>query len=466
MADGARQALGMLGSQVACLVLSAFTSAVIARSLEPEGRGVYYMAVTVATTATALGHLSVEQAQSTLWTDAERRAGLAGNSVPLALVLGTLGGLVTTACVAAIGPETLHLSGILIVVAACIGVPLGVGVIYANNIVLLLGRPHVANLAALARSVLQCGTLLVLAATSGLSPMSVVLVWVATEGVSLLVFMAVGGAGARRPDVGLLRSTVVTGMRYHLGPASVFLLLHADVFLLGIFTDAREVGIYTLAATLTVYSRLLPDVLSQVVLNRQFQRSAAESADVTVRTTRLSVLLSLISALLLAACAPVMVPTVFGKAYVDAVPLVVLLAPGALALGASRPPSAYLLRLRRARLVVVPAVTALAGSIALSLVLMPVLGAVGCAVASSVSYLMLAVTQMCLFAKVTGTRAMAMLPTYADMTALLAALRRTVPGEQPRSAPSPLALRSGARAALRSITRTMARRGSYRNAKS
>ena len=78
MADTARQVLGILGSRAACLVLSVLTSAVIARSLEPEGRGVYYMAVTVATTATMLGHLSGEQAQSALWTDAGAPRGARG----------------------------------------------------------------------------------------------------------------------------------------------------------------------------------------------------------------------------------------------------------------------------------------------------------------------------------------------------------------------------------------------------
>ncbi|GAA2629366.1 hypothetical protein GCM10010307_20100 [Streptomyces vastus] len=427
----------MVGSQAACLVLAALASVVIARSLQPVGRGVYSTAVTVATTSIIVGHLSVEQAQSALWTDPERRKSLAGNSVPLGLVLGTLSGLAGTACVAALGADVLHLPGLSIVAVACLGVPLGVAVNYANNVVLLRGRSHVVNRALLARSLIQCVMLLVLASTVGLTPMLAIAAWIASEAVQLLVFTTMGGTVIRRPNLSLVLTTVVTGARYHLGPASVFLLLYADVFLLGAFTDAEEVGIYTLAVTLAGYSRLLSDVLSQLMLNRQFAFSAAESADVTVRITRIAVLLALASSLVLALSAPVLVSSVYGEAYAGAAPLVALLAPGVMALGASRLPSAYLLRLRRARLVVVPAVIALTVNIALNLLLIPLWGAAGSAVASSLAYTLLAALQTGLFAREAGVAVRVLLPTTADALALFAAVRRCLPHKQAVPSPPP-----------------------------
>ncbi|MEU9009418.1 polysaccharide biosynthesis C-terminal domain-containing protein [Streptomyces sp. NPDC048479] len=437
MADTARQALGMLGSRAVCLVMLVLTSAVIARSLEPAGRGIYFMAVTIATTATVFAHLSVEQAQSALWTETELRDALTGNSVPLALALGTLGGIAGTACVAAIGPETLHLPGLSIVATACLGVPLGVAVNYANNIVLLRGRSHVVAWANLARALVQCGVLLALAAAGALTPLSVVWVWVASESVPLLVFIIMGGTMAGRPNLGLARTTVLTGARYHPGPTAAFLLLYVDVFLLGTYTSAEEVGIYTLAATFVAYGRFLIDVLSQVMLNRQFESSQDESVHVTVRITRFAILLAVASALVLVLSAPVMVTAVYGAAFADAVPLVTLLAPGVLALGASRLPSAYLLRLRRARLVVVPSLGALAVNVALSLVLIPLWGAVGCAAASSLAFLLLAVCQTWLFARATGTAARDLVPVPADLIVLRAALLRCVPRRQAAASPPP-----------------------------
>ncbi|MFD9219685.1 lipopolysaccharide biosynthesis protein [Streptomyces sp. NPDC060064] len=428
MADTARQVLGMLGSRAACLVLSVFTSAAIARSLEPEGRGIYYMAVTVATTATMLGHLSGEQAQSALWTDAERREALAGNSVPLALVLGTLSGLAGTALVAVIGPESLNLPGQFLVVVACLNVPLGIASNYAVNIVLLRGQVRVANWSMLAGALTQCIAVAALAAGERLSVVAALVVWVAAGSVPLVVFIAVGAGAGRHRDLALARTTVVTGSRYHLGPASVFLLMNADIYMLSAFAGAREVGIYSLAVGLAGYIRVLADVVSQVMLKRQFNSTDTESADVTVQITRYAVLLALAPALVLMLSAPVLVSAVYGAAYADAVPLVMLLAPGVMALGASRLPSSYLLRLRRAKLIVVPSVIALAVNIALNLLLIPVWGAAGCALASSLAYVLLAALQTRLFARVTGIRARNLLPVTADLRTLLYAMRRCVPG--------------------------------------
>ncbi|TQK50649.1 O-antigen/teichoic acid export membrane protein [Streptomyces sp. SLBN-118] len=430
MADTARQVLGILGSRAACLALSLFTSAVIARSLEPEGRGVYYMAVTIATTATMLGHLSGEQAQSALWPDAERREALAGNSVPLALALGTLSGLAGTAFVAVVGPETLHLPGQYLVTLACLSVPLGIASNYAGNIVLLRGRVDVANRSMLAGALVQCAAVAALAAGGRLSVPTAVIVWVAGAGVPLLVFAAAGAAAGRRRDLKLARTTVTTGVRYHLGPASVYLLMNADIYLLSALAGARELGIYSLAVGLAGYSRMLADVVSQVMLKRQFNSSDTESADVTARITRYAVLLAMGSALVLTVAAPLLVSAVYGAAYADAVPLVMLLAPGVMALGASRLPSTYLLRSRCARTVVVPSVIALVVNLALNLLLIPVWGAAGCALASSLAYVLLAALQLRLFTRKTGIQARKLLPTAPDLLALLASARRCIPVKQ------------------------------------
>ncbi|MBT2364571.1 lipopolysaccharide biosynthesis protein [Streptomyces sp. ISL-10] len=412
------------------------TSAIIARALEPEGRGIYYMAVTVAATATALAQLSVEQAQSALWTDAERREALTGNSVPLALSLGTVGGLAGTACVAMIGPDALHLPGLSIVALACLGVPLGVAVNYANNITLLHGAPHVASRALLARAFVQCGLLLVLAAAGGLSPIAVVLVWVASETVPLLALVVGGGMPVRRPNLRLARTTVITGARYHPGPTAIFLLQYADIILLGAYAGAEDVGIYSLAVILAGYGRILIDALSQVMMNRQLDSNSNESVEVTVRNTRIAILLAVASGLLVVLGAPLIVVAVYGEAFAAAVPLVALLAPGALALGASRMPSTYLLRLRRPLLVVTPSVVALAINIAMNLVLIPEWGAIGCAVACSVSYLLLAAWQTRLFLREARIPARELLPTSADLRVLLTALRRCGPVGRPMPAPS------------------------------
>ena len=99
MADRGSQFLGMLGARTGSLILGAFASVVVARSLAPDARGTYYMAVTVASAAMALGHLSVEQAQTALWSDRPVRASLQANCLPLGLLVGTGAGMLAVVAV-------------------------------------------------------------------------------------------------------------------------------------------------------------------------------------------------------------------------------------------------------------------------------------------------------------------------------------------------------------------------------
>ncbi|MFC7649812.1 hypothetical protein ACFQX6_62840 [Streptosporangium lutulentum] len=45
----------------------------MARALGPGDRGSYWVIITIATAAVALGNLSVEQSQTALWTQEEHR---------------------------------------------------------------------------------------------------------------------------------------------------------------------------------------------------------------------------------------------------------------------------------------------------------------------------------------------------------------------------------------------------------
>jgi len=421
-ATGARQALGTVVTKVGSLLLGMAASVVVARALQPTGRGTYHLITTIAGTAIALGHLSVEQAQTTLWAQPRYRLAVAANSLPLGAAVGVFAMMVASALVALAGsaltPPYLALVG-----PALVGVPLGICGLYITNITVLKARMATANRAALAGSVFQCGFLIALGLAGRLTVASVVVIWVASMAVPCCVVACAGRLGPRGFDPSVAWRTVTTGLSYHLGPASLYLLLRADVFILAAQVSTRLVGIYSLAVGVVEMSRFAADSVSQVALSRQVHASDRESAEVTARMTRLTALAGAASVLAVVVVAPIVVPLAYGLSYAGAVPLLLLLAPGLLALGASRPVSAYLLRFHRARFVVVPSVSALVVNVALNLVLIPELGAVGCSIASSVGYVTMAALQVRLFVRASGIRACSLLPRRADVRTFVAELR-------------------------------------------
>lgn len=416
MTDHGAQFKSMLVARVTTLTLGFLASVVVTRSLSPEQRGTYYMAIAVATTAMALGHLSLEQAQTALWVDERDRTSLEANSIPMGLLVGAVAATAAMGVVPLI-QQSARLPDMWLLATACAGVPLGVGVLYTSNIVLLRGRARVAGRAALLGAVVQCVPLVLLGATGRLTIHTAVAVWTISSGVSLAVLITRGGLFTGRADTRTARTTLSLGLRLHAGSAAYFLLQRSDVFLLNALSGPGEVGIYSLAVTLAELSRILIDVVCQVTLARQFD-GRKDSTEVTAAITRFVVLLAIASAFVAISLAAVLVAPVYGVAYADVDSLIALLVPGVLVTAASRPVITSLLRSGSTRWMVISNVTALIVNVGLNLVLIPTWGAAGCAVASTIAYVGLAALHVTASVHLTGLPWRRLLPRGADLTEL------------------------------------------------
>ncbi|MGI5513245.1 lipopolysaccharide biosynthesis protein [Streptomyces sp. CA-106131] len=423
MADRRPQFVWMLVARAGTLVTGVLASVVVARALTPEERGTYYMAVSVATTAMAVGHLSVEQAQTSMWTEKRRRSSLDRNSVPLGLLIGTAAAVVATG-LCLVFQEHGHFPDIRLLVLACTGVPMGMAVLYGTNITLLRDRAGVAGWSMLGSAVVQCLCLVAFGVTGHLTVRTVVIAWVVSFAVSLIVLIAARGVTVGRPDLRLAGTTCAKGLRLHAGSAASYLLMRSDVFLLNALAGSRDVGIYTLAVTLAELSRLAVDVFAQVTLSRQFNDDVDDSALVAARMVRFTVLLGVASALTTVAGVSALITPLYGRPYADTATVVAWLVPGVLLLSAARPLSTFLLRQRSSHLVVLPSLTALVVNVALNAALIPVCGAVGCAIASTVAYSAVVAFQMTYFRRISGLGLRCLLPTSAEATRFTTEVKR------------------------------------------
>jgi O-antigen/teichoic acid export membrane protein len=211
-------------------------------------------------------------------------------------------------------------------------------------------------------------------------------------------------------DRALARDALGRGLRYHLGLASLFLLFRADILILDGMTTTVAVGLYSLAVSLAELTRLVTDAIAQIALPRQLGTDDRGAAAATLAVTRLTAVVATASVALMCVAAPPLIPLVYGESFRGSVPSLLALAPGLLALGATRPIGAYLLRLDRPMLASSMSVTALVLNVALNLVLVPFYGIAGSAAASSVAYIALAGLQVGWFLRTTGAAARDLLP--------------------------------------------------------
>lgn len=404
--------------------LTGLASILITRSLGPEGRGAYAVLLAIATTTMIVGNLSIEPAHVSLWHRAGDRGAIAANSVLLGPALGiaAVGGAVLV--VAAAGPGVVPVPGYGLLAIVLAAVPFGVTVQYLNSVLTLRARIETVNRGVMLGTFVYAGSLTLWWCTGRLSLPYVVALWALHSSAPLAVLVPAARPRPRDADPSFARHAIGVGLRYHPGQVSRYLLSRVDVLILNALTDNAAVGIYSLAVTLVEMTRVLADTVAQIVLPGQVAGETAAAAALTARAARLSVLLSLGGIGVVAVAAPVAIPVVYGAAFGASVGPLLVLAPGLLALGATRPVGSFLLRLDRPYLMSAINMAALATDVALNMVLIPAHGVAGCALASTVAYCVLAALQAAWFARATGTPVRALLPAPGDVRYLLGTARR------------------------------------------
>ncbi|WP_440064062.1 lipopolysaccharide biosynthesis protein [Streptosporangium sp. OZ121] len=411
------QAVQTMASHVLRLTLAAMTGVLIARTLQPEGRGVYAMIATTGGIAVVLGNLSIWRSQIALWQDPARHRALAGNGLLLGLVLGLASAAATLAAVTAFLPlPSPHL-----LVIALLAVPFGVAAVNLNGIALLRSRNSLVNRGVVASALILNLPILVLAATGNLTLTAVIVCWTAAVSAPFWLLLRPLGLRAMRVEPALTRRQLALSCRYHAGLAAFHLLLTADVFLLGVLVSPAEVGLYTVGAAFLTFSRVPADAVTQVALPRQAVEDELGARDVSVRVLRLNLLLSSVFAGALAAASPVLVPLLYGTAFAGSVTPILLLAPGIVALSLLRPVEQYLVRLGRPMTMTAFASGALAANLALNALLIPRWGATGAALAASTAYTALAAAEITWFARTTATGVRELLPRLSDLRSAVSA---------------------------------------------
>lgn len=418
MSTPARQASQTVMICAAKFALGGLSTIVVTRELGPERRGAYAVLVTVATVTLILGHLSIEPSHTSLWSRTRDHAAIATNSLLLGLGVGGAFA-VGAALLAALEPTVLPVPSHTLLLVALVAIPCNMTGLFLANVLVLRGRIGVVNWGGLLSVCVYCGTLVVLTAAGMLTLGWVIVLWTVSAAVTPAVMIAAARPRLRDHDLVLARRALAMGLRYHAGHISLYLLLRLDVLILNALTSPVTVGLYSVAVMLIELTRTAADSIAQVTLHQQMGRDHDSAAALTVRTARLAALLAVASVGLMCACAPFVVPAVYGPAFSGSVPPLLALAPGLAALGATRTISSFLLRLHRPLATSAMAFAALAANVALNLVLIPACGIVGCALASSIAYCGLAVLQIVWFVRVTGVSWRRLVPGREDAGYLL-----------------------------------------------
>jgi len=373
-------------------------SALIARQLGPVGRGLYAYPVAILGIMVAFGHIGLEFAQIHLASQGRDLRRMWANATVVSVLLGGL-------CWAGLGIVVViypHAAGGLplwwLVLPAGL-VPVQLMTLFWASLLQIDGRLVVTAHASWIGAVVQAAAVGVLFSLHELTPFRVLLLlWLLNGSTWLVLLLASRRAGlvSLRPDRDLLRRAVVFGVKAYGAQVVFYLVLRVDQVLVRGFAGYSQLGLYTLATIAAEMLWLVTDPLAAALVPHQVRASVGDGRRLSFAMARRSLWISMSAAAAAWLLAPLAIRVVYGSAFVGAVPALQLLLPGVVALGATRPLLAMLLKEGRAVVLTVLGLGMLGANVALNIVLLPRIGIRGSSIASSVCYAALALSYVVL----------------------------------------------------------------------
>jgi len=379
-------------TQIASLVLSVITSAIIARWLGPTGKGVFGLALLVPGMLMLFMSGGIDVAN--VYFVASRRldvSRLTANSVMCALLSTVMGAGIAVGLVA---------SGWLEIVARgvpgwlCLFATLGfpVGLLSSYFIAVLLGLQRIAaiNMINLAQSAGTLGLTLLLVVGFHLDVFGAVLASLGAGVMSLaatsILLSREGGAFIPRWETSVVRPILFFGLKEHIGNMLQFFNYRLDMFIVNYFLGASSVGIYSVSVGLAELLWRLPNAVGFVMLPKAAAAQPQLLNRFTPRVLRTTMGLSALGALGLMFLGRPLIQFLYAAAFIDSYTPMLALLPGVVLLGGVKVLSSDITGRGYPAYNSINAGVAVALTVFLDLVLIPRYGVIGAAIASSIAY--------------------------------------------------------------------------------
>ena len=352
----------LLGAGVAAGVL-------VARSLGPEGRGLFAVATALAGMCVQFGNLGLHTANAYyVARDRSLLPRLAGNSLAVSAVVGGLA-VAGLWALASFRPDLAPLRGALLVLT-CVSVPVSLGYMLLQN--LLMGVQDV-------RSFNRIEILVRLVSLT-----LIVLVILERRVTPEAIFAA-----------GLLREHMVYGLKSYLACFFAYLVVRFDLLMVSSMLGTKQAGYYSIAASMADLVYMLPSVIGTLLFPRLVARATQEekwrlTAGVGAAVLVVMVAVSSVSALL----ARPIIRLLFGPDFLPATPAFVVLAIAMIFYGVNNIVSSYLASMSFPWFSVGVWIAAAGLNVVLNLLLIPARGILGASISSLVCYVLVLVAHV------------------------------------------------------------------------
>lgn len=392
--------LAILGGQVASGVVALLTEVSYARFLGPASRGLISLGLMSVAFGTLVGgfggegtiiYWSSRAKKAYDWLPAVALWGLLGCCVACALWILTFG---------RVHPSFLH--GMTQSSARIVLVSIPAAILFAYSMALLSGSERfrvrsvfavlrqLAGMAAFLTAMMLFGRSTEAALFGnfiGLLAGSAVTLYLLRD--SLRDFWKIGNARAE------LKPTLAYGLRGQAGNLATFFTYRFDVFIVNYFLPPAQLGYYALGVAVSEALWQVPQAMASALFPRTARTVEEGASQFTCFVLRQVFLLTCLGGILLAAASPFAIPAVFGASFKPSVPVIWWILPGTIALSLAKVGCADLAGRGKNGYSSVFSLVCFAVTITLDWLLIPRMGILGAALASSIAYSLNAILVLC-----------------------------------------------------------------------
>lgn len=388
----ARQVGTTVLARGAFLALSLATAAIIARWLGPAGKGQLAMIFMVPSMfgmflSFGLGPANVYYVGSSRLPVYQLSANAVAFSI-LGTAIGFLAGLVIL--LSDILPMLLPGVSSTYLILGMVALPLGLLSGNLNTILQGLRRIYTLNILSILGSLLSVAFMAAFLIWLQFGILGAIVATLSVQAVMLLVAgLCVKREGARfspKWNPQIVRPTIKYGLKSYVGNLLQFFNYRVDLFIVNFFLGPASVGIYGVAVALAELLWQVPNAASFVIFPKSANSTQETMNRFTPRVFWLILAITIAGAVVLALFGKLVIRIVFSSAFLDAyVPLLILL-PGATLLGAGKVLTNDIAGRGYPHYNSITAGVSLVATVALDLLLIPDMGIVGAALASTASY--------------------------------------------------------------------------------
>ncbi|HDL64964.1 MAG TPA: hypothetical protein ENH12_06200, partial [Proteobacteria bacterium] len=241
---------------------------------------------------------------------------------------------------------------------------------------------------------------------------------------TLVLFYREDGAVFKTPNISQLKEMLHYGARYYVAKISNMANVQVGTLILALFATREEIAFFAVAIRVTIQVMIVPDTLTLVLIPRS-ARDREGKKELVARSARLTGLVCGAALILLVIFTRPLVVILFSPAFAPAIPLIRIISIGVLIRSASKVIVPYLIGTDHPGIASISVGVGMLVNLGMLLLLLPLIGLSGAAVAVTAGYLAGAVVILFWFSRLSGLGVgEIMIPRRSDIFYMISLLKR------------------------------------------